>query len=682
MYTESQKRTYITNNRDIRNFLGYSEDYPLEKIPNDIIAYFRKSRKDEELYGGEAIEETLARHIKTIQEWAISMFNVPIPEENIKKEVVSGESIDGRPVMIEVLKMIENPKYRAIVCVDVQRLGRGDLEDQGRLLKTLQFSDTKVLTPNQWFDISNKFDKKFFEQKMRESKEYLDYIKEIMGNGRMRSVLDGSYPHSRPPYGFNRVPIEGAKGFTLEYNETEYKVCKLMVELLKNGLHIQYKIQQNDSLLSIVRTFGITKKDLIDNNNDVDFKVGNILNIDIESPGTTIISNYLNFLGIEPKVNSHWTPYMVRNILSSPAAHGFVTWGRRKTVTLLQNGNFLKKRPWNNLDAIIAKAKWNPIYTDEEKEIIKNYFDTNHQPIRKDKSIKNPLLGLVKCELCNSNMQRRPDNTPYTPKKLVRSYGIDKTKLRLFLREHKGHYSLHDIAYALHISKYIVDHWFATTDDKFTIPPADKWNELKELLNITTTEFDEGIMEFKSNDRKKPDYLICSLHGCNNIGSNLKLVEMKILESLQAILKDYRDYVDDYANKVIEETQTNELALEMINKKIEDQKQKFNRICDMLENGIYTKQLFLERKEKIDIEITNLEDKKKKLASNSTAKKLEKIQKMIPQIEQVLYNYSDDMTPERKNKLLSSIIEVIYYKKETGGRNHMEDFKLKIFLKI
>lgn len=679
MYTESQKTAYVVNNKNIKNFLGYPEDYPIEKIVNDLIAYLRKSRKDEELYGNEAVEETLARHTKTLQEWAISIFGVPIPEENLKKEVVSGESIDGRPVMQEVLRMIESPKYRAVICVDVQRLGRGDLEDQGRMIKVLQFSNTKVLTPNQWFDLSNKFDKKFFEQKMRESKEYLEYVKEIMGSGRMRSVLDGTYPHSIAPYGFNRVRITGAKGYTLEYNEYEYKVCKLAVDLLKNGLHVQYTIQDNDSIEFIAKTFGITKSIIINDNTDIEFKTGNTLKINVNSPGTSIISNYFNFLGIQPRNNCHWTPHMIRNILLSISAHGFVSWGRRKTVISLQNGNFLKSRPINNQDSIIVKGRWNPIYTDDEIRIITNYFSSNSKPIRNDKTIKNPLIGLIKCDICKSNMQRRPYSNKDTHIK-QRLTNKQKTKLRLLLRRYKGNYSLNDIARNLHMSKFIIDHWFASNDEKFCVPHPDKWLDLKKMLNITTNEFDDDIMISKNSIHS--DMLICNTHNCNNISSDLNLVEKKIIDSLKDILKDYKDYIENYSTKIKEEKNSNEKTLEIINKKIEIENQKLNKLCDLLESEVYSEKLFIERKQKIDIEISKLEKKKKELSSKDIYKNLEKKKKMVPLIQEVINNYNEKMTPENRNKLLSSIIKVIYYKKSVGGKKYKDKFTLKIYLKI
>lgn len=681
MYEESFVTTYSTNNRDIRSFLGYPNDYPLEQIVNDLIAYFRKSRKDEELYKNEATEETLARHIKTIQEWSINVFGAPIPEENIKKEVVSGETIEGRPIMQQVLKLVENPKYRAIICVDVQRLGRGDLEDQGRIIKTLRFSNTKILTPNQLFDLNNNFDKKFFEQKMRESKEYLEYVKEIMGNGRIRSVLDGTWPHSTAPYGFNRIKIDGAKGYTLEYNKNEYNVCKLIISLLKDGLNIQYTIQKNDTISSIAKTFGITKETIINYNTDISLNENEVLTIFVNNPGTSIISNYLNFLNIKPRKANRWTPAMIRNILLSLPAHGFVSWGNRKTVITLQDGTFLKSRPKNKQDSIIIRGRWNPIYSDEDIEIINQYFSNNHKPIRKDKSIKNPLVGLVKCSICNSNMQRRP-YTSINKKRNKRLYEINKIELQRFLREHKGNLSITEIARNSHISRDIIAHIFSPNINTFTIPKTEYWEPLKKALNLHETEFDKALTTFSEDDIQHTDTLICSHNNCCNISSDLELVEKKIIESLKIILSDYKDYINNYSNKVQEEIKSNEISLEIINKQIVNLNDKLNKICDLLENGTYTQQLFLERKTKIDIELSNLEKKKKQLSTNQLSKKYEERKKMIPNIENVLHNYNDSLNPEQKNKLLSTIIKVIYYKKEKGGKNHKENFQLKIYLKI
>ena len=65
---------------------------------HQIIIYLRKSRNEEK----EDLQVVLARHEKMLQDYAIRNFGERIPEENIFREVVSGETIDDR---IEIKKV-------------------------------------------------------------------------------------------------------------------------------------------------------------------------------------------------------------------------------------------------------------------------------------------------------------------------------------------------------------------------------------------------------------------------------------------------------------------------------------------------------------------------------------------------------------------------------------------------
>ena len=57
------------------------------------LLYLRKSRQDDPT---ETVEEVLAKHEAQLQEWAERELGARIPEENIYREIVSGESIDAR----------------------------------------------------------------------------------------------------------------------------------------------------------------------------------------------------------------------------------------------------------------------------------------------------------------------------------------------------------------------------------------------------------------------------------------------------------------------------------------------------------------------------------------------------------------------------------------------------------
>ena len=77
----------------------------------------------------------------------------------------------------------------------------------------------------------------------------------------------------------------------------------------------------------------------------------------------------------------------------------------------------------------------------------------------------------------------------------VRKYEIDNTKLVELLRNHKN-LTNKQIADALNVPLTKVEHWFRA-DSSFAIPDAEIWFQLKELLNIQTTEFDDAITTFE-----------------------------------------------------------------------------------------------------------------------------------------------------------------------------------------
>ena len=90
----------------------------------DAAAYLRKSR----LEAGLDTDEVLAKHQKTLYDYAAS-HGIHILEEY--PEVVSGESLYARPQMLRLLQDVEDGKYDAVLCMDLDRLSRGRMKDQG-----------------------------------------------------------------------------------------------------------------------------------------------------------------------------------------------------------------------------------------------------------------------------------------------------------------------------------------------------------------------------------------------------------------------------------------------------------------------------------------------------------------------------------------------------------------------
>jgi DNA invertase Pin-like site-specific DNA recombinase len=161
--------------------------------------YLRKSRADEELEKTLGEGETLSKHRKALLKFAKER-NYNIVE--IKEEIVSGESLFFRPKMLELLKEVEEKKYDGVLVMDMQRLGRGDMQDQGIILNTFKQSNTKIITANKVYDLNNDFDEEYSEFEAFMSRKELKMITKRMQGGRVRSIEDGNYIATNPPLGY------------------------------------------------------------------------------------------------------------------------------------------------------------------------------------------------------------------------------------------------------------------------------------------------------------------------------------------------------------------------------------------------------------------------------------------------------------------------------------------------
>ena len=701
----------------------------VDEILESLIIYLRKSRKDMDYFKDEPIEKTLQRHEKELQDFIINIFGKPIPEHNIYREVASGDTIDDRPVMQEVLSIIEEDNIKGVVCIEIERLARGNTVDQGVIAQTFQYTDTKIITPIKIYNLDNEDDLSYFEDGLYQARKYLKYTKRILARGRLRSVKDGKYVGSILPYGFNKVKLENEKGYVLVENKAESKVVRLIADLFLNGLNTTYTVKDNDTVSTIAKTFGTRKDTIITynlnlkvglnikltvNNKSINYTIkendtldtiaaahkietnkihisndiftsGEVIKIILEDMRPTNISHYLNYLKIPPRKSKDWTANMIRNILKSPTIYGYLTWDRRKTTKTLVNGHIIKKNPLND-NYTLVEGKHTAILNEEIKNKIEAKLEANSiKTVPEEKELKNPLVGLVVCSYCGNNMMRRPYYVKKGAKAVKkRVYDVDKHKLRLLLREHKGNYSLNDIARALKVSKNCVDHWFSSTDDKFSIPHADKWEDLKQLLNISTDEFDAAITTFE--ERITPahvDTLICSKPRCKCVSSDLELVEDKILKTLNLIKKEYDLYINNYEEEVKKEITNNNELIEIIDHEIDKVKIQLERACELVETGAYTQDLFIKRKKILDEQLESLFNQKIELSKNNNKEKELKTRiKAVPIIEDVLTKYSNSLTAEEKNELLSTIIDKVIYRKDKGGRYLKENFSLKVILRV
>jgi hypothetical protein len=337
-------------------YRNYIEE--LNLTPDEFLAYLRKSRADDPTL---TVEEVLARHESILDEWAERNLGAKVPEENKYREVVSGETIADRPEMQKILKLIESPKIKAILTVEVQRLSRGDLEDCGRLIKLLRYTNTLVVTPQKIYDLRDEYDRDMFERELKRGNEFLEYTKKIMGRGTLRSVSEGNYVGSIPPYGYDKIWVtEGKRKCpTLAINEEQANVVRMIFDMYVNK--------------------------------------------DMRMPS---IAKHLDSMGVTPPKGEHWSTATIKEMLINIHYIGKVKWNWRKTVTIVEDSEIVKTRPKAKIgEYLVYDGRHEAIVAEEVFYTAQEKMGRNHRAKGTTK-VRNPLASLLYCK-CGRAMTLR-----------------------------------------------------------------------------------------------------------------------------------------------------------------------------------------------------------------------------------------------------------------------------------
>ena len=521
----------------------------------DVAIYLRKSRSDVEAeQHGES--ETLARHKKTLLELAENRgYNVI----KIYPEVVSGDTIAARPVMQQLLADTEQEIYDGVMVMEVERLARGDTIDQGIVAQTFKYSNTKIITPLKIYDPNNEFDEEYFEFGLFMSRREYKMIKRRLQNGRIASIKEGKYVCSQPPYGYNRVKLQGEKGYTLEINPDEAKVVEMIFDLYIHGEKLED---------------GTYKK-----------------------TGTGLIAKRLNELQFRTRSGNLWSQVTIRDMLINPVYCGKLRWNFRQEKKTMRDGQIIVSRPRNE-DVIIVDGLHPAIISDEVFAQAQQIISQNHRkPIPERYKVKNPLSGLVYCGACGKRMQRRP-------------------------------------------------------------------------------YYQNGRIES----------LICANPYCNNVSSDLDLVERRIIDSLKSWLESYKLNWKDNNESTALLSDTLRNNIQSVKEKLAQSQEQLNNACVFLERGIYSIDLFEKRKEEITAEIekysVSLQAMEEEYANINTQHITAKV--MIPKLENIIDVYYTLPDAKAKNDLLKEVIEKIVYIRTVGGRwvKDKDNFELTIYPKL
>lgn len=305
-----------------------------------ICIYLRKSREDIEKEKNGI--DTLQAHENTLLELAKKkQYNIV----DIKREVVSGGSLYSRPEMLSLLDEIEHSSYEAVLCMDIDRLGRAGMKEQGIILETFRDNDVLIITPEKIYDLNNDADMLHTDIKSFIARQELSLIKKRLENGRIRSVKDGQYIHNIAPFGYKKIVVNKLK--TLEIIPEQAEIIKLIFDMYVN-----------------------------------------------QDKGAIVITKELKSLGaINASGNSNWSTRTIKAIIHNPVYYGAVYYQKRKYKTV---GN--KMTSTVNKKPIIVDGLHEGIITYElyhkAQEVASSRYNV---PTREEQGIVNPLAGIMKC---------------------------------------------------------------------------------------------------------------------------------------------------------------------------------------------------------------------------------------------------------------------------------------------
>lgn len=320
--------------------------------------YLRKSRKDSD-HPGQADEDVLARHEMLLWETAKRLgLNVTA----IYREVVSGDSIAGRPVMQQLLREVSAGDWDGVLVVEIERLARGDTQDQGMVAKAFQYSGTKIVTPMKVYDPNDEFDEEYFEFGLYMSRRELKTINRRLIRGREASAKQGKYIGGVPPFGYDKQKLPDQKGYTLVPN-ADADTVRLIYDLYLSSSEM----------------------------------------------GTGDLATVLNNSGYRTQKNHFWTATNILKILSNPVYMGKIKMGYRPKVKIFEDGIQKVIRPvkafgeYTLIDGLhnglISEERW---YQAAEK--VKSSALVNTP---KKYTPQNPFSGLMKCQLCGYAVKRQ-----------------------------------------------------------------------------------------------------------------------------------------------------------------------------------------------------------------------------------------------------------------------------------
>jgi DNA invertase Pin-like site-specific DNA recombinase len=312
----------------------------------DIFLYLRKSRADVEEERKAAAEgreyDTLDRHRRTLFE-VIKRDGHNLIDKF--EELVTGESLTERTEILKMLKRMETGEAEAVLVMDVDRLGRGDMYDSGILDRAFRYNNVKLITPTEFYDPEDENWELVFSVKSLVARQEFKAITKRLQGGRKDKAGLGRSISKKPPYGY----LRDDKLKLYPDPETAWVVKKIF-EMARDGYGRQY------------------------------------------------IAGELDKLGVTPPnpKREYWAPTTVTWIIKNEAYIGDIIWGK---ITYSKRGGKYKRKKMNPDEWIRKDDAHEPLVSQELFDAANIAYSGRSRwrpSTTLSHSLSNPLAGVLK----------------------------------------------------------------------------------------------------------------------------------------------------------------------------------------------------------------------------------------------------------------------------------------------
>lgn len=167
---------------------------------------------------------------------------------------------------------------------------------------------------------------------------------------------------------------------------------------------------------------------------------------------------------------------------------------------------------------------------------------------------------------------------------------------------------------------------------------------------------------------------------CPNRQCNCKAMKCNFVE--EAVFNAMRDWLREYTIKIdsdhIQDDNSYQTALALIQEQLATLQEQQDKICTLLEQGVYTVEMFSKRNASISKELKRLQSDEADLLGKLSAQQSgeDSRRKIIPATQHILDSY-DTLTIEEKNQLWKAVLVKI-----TVFRTQDNEFSLHVYPKI